>query len=172
MKKTDDEKKILLESRREEKRKAKEQERIEREKNQKPVKRITITIEWKKSRMWGSNPHAEASVEFLDGTFLRKNGYTASGCGYDKESTVISDVFNDFLRYRLWSGDLPTNYQEWLNGEKVNKPYGITMRPDYVDFGGGIGTSCYDKISNFIGGKWEHLASGNSFDVYTFIMDE
>lgn len=33
---------------------------------------------------------------------------------------------------------------------------------------GGIGASCYDKISEYIGGTWEHVASGKSFDCYKY----
>ncbi len=135
--------------------------RIETEKNQKPVKNLTISIEWKKSRTWGHNPHAEARVEFHDGTYTRRDGYTASGCGYDKESTVIAAVFNDFLLYKLWA---ITDFQ--------GKPYGISAGNydgrEYRSYEGGIGTSCYDSISRFIGGTFEHVASGKSFDVYRY----
>ena len=61
------------------------------------VKEILISIEWKKSRMWGMNPHLTAWVRFEDETNT-KFCCTASGCGYDKESQVISDVFNEFLK--------------------------------------------------------------------------
>lgn len=136
---------------------------IEAEKNQKPVKEITITIEWRKSRMWGSNPHAEAMVSFQDGTFERRDGYTASGCGYDKESTVIAAIFNDFLAYKLHTTI------------KGKAPYGmyygttaLSHMPDYVRYNGGVGTSCYYRIGEFIGGKFENIASGKTFDVYKY----
>ena len=60
------------------------------ERSQKPVKSITITIEWKKSRTWGMNPNANAQVEYKDGTYDTGSA-SASGCGYDKESTVIRE---------------------------------------------------------------------------------
>lgn len=136
--------------------------------NQKRVKVITISIEWKKSRTWGNNPHAEARVEFHDGTFRRMDGFTASGCGYDKESTVIAGIFNAFLLYKLY-GPLPSDYREYLNGEQVNKPYGVYLPGDWsAHYEGGIGTSCYYNISKFIGGTFEHIASGKTFDVYKY----
>lgn len=50
--------------------------------------RFTLWVSWKKSRTWGANPHVELIVD----------GYTytgtASGCGYDKESTAIAEVLN------------------------------------------------------------------------------
>ena len=79
---------------------------IQEERNQRPIKSITISIEWRKSHMWGFNPHAEAKIEYKksngqDGGFERRNGYTCGGCGYDKKSTVIAQIFNDFLKYKL-----------------------------------------------------------------------
>ena len=161
-----------LEQRRIEKQQAKETSRIENEKNQKHVKELTITIEWKKSRMWGSNPHAIAEVEYypIEGknTFTRENGFTASGCGYDKESTVISQVFNCFLKYKLWARN-----KEELN-EKNGAPYGVNQwdgSKEYAEhryYGDGIGTSCYYRIAEYIGGKFEHIASGKTFDVFKY----
>lgn len=148
---------------------AKTQARIDAEKNQKPVQSITINIEWVKSRTWGSNPHATAEVHYQDGTFERRNGYKCSGCGYDKESTVIADVFNTFLRRRLW--ELPETAIRGGHGSRDNgpAPYGITCySADYRSFAGGIGTDCYRAISEYIGGTWEHIASGKAFDAYKF----
>ena len=50
--------------------------------------RITMLTEWKKSRVWGKNPHVSMIAE--------KQVYTgtATGCGYDKESAAIADALN------------------------------------------------------------------------------
>lgn len=139
--------------------KREEQEELE-QRNQKPVSSIEINIEWKKSKTWGSNPHAEARIHFADGTYQYKDGYTCSGCGYDKESTVIARIFNEFLRYELWNME---------DKDITNKPYGINLDFDYNPYyDGGIGTSCYRSISEFIGGEFETIASGKSFDSYKF----
>ena len=156
----------------EENRIARELAKIETEKNQKHVKELTISIEWVKSRTWGSNPHAEVAVEFHDGTFTRKEGYKASGCGYDKESTVVADVFNDFLKYKLWKDSRPTEKKYHRNGEKHETPYGVawghTGDYEYKHYSGGIGISCFPAISEYIGGKFETVASGKLFDVYKY----
>jgi transposase-like protein len=137
----------------------KEQAKIEAEKNQKPVKEITITVEWKRSQMWGSNPNCEAEITFKDGSFERSPVYKCSGCGYDKLSTVVADVFNDYLKYKLY-GELPQNL-----------PYG--MRADkYKYYDGGIGINCYDRISTAIGGEFHCLATGKTFDVYKYTEKE
>ncbi len=148
---------------------AKELVRINAEKAQKPVKEITITIEWKKSYMWGYNPKCEATIHFADNSFERSPIYTASGCGYDKESTVIADVFNNYLKYKLWQ--LSPEQLKGGNGsmDKGNAPYGIHLYSDNrPHFGGGIGTSCYYRIAEYLGGAFEHIASGKSFDVYKY----
>lgn len=152
---------------------------IESQRNQKPVKELTITIEWKKSRMWGNNPNASVAVSFHDGTFERRDGYKCSGCGYDKESTVIAQIFNDFLKYKLYQ---PRKLESRINQETVNHPYGVyyydggTLEDKrdsegYIRkpcFNGGVGTSCYYNIGKFIGGTFEHVASGKSFDVFKY----
>jgi hypothetical protein len=144
---------------------AKEAARIESERGQRPVDTIAISIVWSKSRMWGSNPHAEVVVEYKDGHYTRKSGYTASGCGYDKESTVIADIFNDFLRYKLWA--MPIDKVKRVNGGPA--PYGISVNgEDYRGYSGGIGTNCYYRIAEYVGGTFEHVASGKSFDVYRY----
>lgn len=155
----------------EENRIARELKKIEAEKNQKPVKELTISIEWKKSRTWGGNPHATAIVYYHDGTAERRDGYTASGCGYDKASTVVAEIFDDFLKYKLWR-KLPEEKKYWINQEKRAEPYGVVIRDDMRYFSGGIGMSCFPAISEFIGGKFETVASGNSFDVYKYTDNE
>lgn len=151
---------------------------IEADKNQKPVKALTISIEWVKSRTWGYCPRAEVAVEFQDGTFTRRDGYKAGGCGYDKESTVIASIFNDFLKYKLYQKH---KWKDRINQETTNHPYGVCyysgnvgeQREDgYVykpSFSGGVGTSCYYKIGEFIGGKFENVASGKTFNAFKYM---
>lgn len=156
---------------------ASELEHIEKLKNQKLVTGLTITIEWRKSRMWGFNPYAEAQVYYQDGTFERREGYTCSGCGYCKESTVIAEIFNAFLSYKLYQKH---RWVDSINGKKANYPYGVYYfggnhgekhESGYISkpsFNGGVGTSCYNDISKFIGGVFEHVASGKTFDAYKY----
>jgi len=152
--------------------------RINREMDQAHVKQLTITIEWKKSRTWGSNPHAEVRVEYYEtprnsyGRFEHKDGYTCSGCGYDKESTVIAQVFNDFLKYKLWAMSEEQIKGNHGSGDEGPAPYGITNYDMGRGYSGGIGTNCYYRIAEYIGGKFEHVASGKMFDVYRYTDNE
>jgi hypothetical protein len=155
MKLTNEQKEANKLARAEARKTAKALAKIEAERNQKPVKEIQISIEWKKSRMWGMNPHLTAWIRFEDETSTQFC-CTASGCGYDKESQVISDVFNEFLKYQLYKLE---------NAEGL--PYGIRAN-QYKGFSGGIGTNCYYKISEAIGGKFDCLASGKTYDAYKY----
>jgi polyhydroxyalkanoate synthesis regulator phasin len=130
-------------------------------KNQRPVKELQINIEWKKSRTWGYNPFAEIKVWFVDGSFVRESGFTCSGCGYDKESTVIAEICNKYLLTRLYA-------LQGCYGKLKNFPYGayVDFKKNWVRYNGGVGTSCYYRLIEHIGGKFENVASGDSFDVY------
>jgi len=143
--------------------------RIAAERNQKPVASITMTIEWKKSAMWGANPNLEAVVTFKDGTAERSPVFRCSGCGYDKTSTVVAEAFNHYLLYKLWAMTADQVKGGHGSGDKGKAPYGIcAYSPDHRHYGGGIGMSCYPAISQFIGGTFETLASGKTFDVFRY----
>lgn len=157
-----------------------ELKRIESEMSQPEVQEMTISIEWKKSATWGSNPRAEVQVTFKDKNagewktgYYHKDGYTCSGCGYDKESTVIAQIFNEFMKGKVWK--LTPEQRKGGNGSNDNgsAPYGIHVYNDlHPHFGGGIGTSCYYRIAEYLGGKFEHVASGKTFDVYKYTDNE
>jgi hypothetical protein len=121
------------------------------------VKRLTINIEWKASRTWGHNPHAYCHCLFADGT--DKSGHsTCGGCGYDKESTVVAEIFNQVLSGTLWR----------KRNSKKATPYGIYRGKDWYfpRFEGGVGINCYYSITSFLGGKMKRTATGKSFDSY------
>ena len=165
---TAEEKKARTEARKADRLALKEAARISAERNQKPIESLTITIEWKKSRTWGSNPNAEGVAIFKNGTRATATA-KCSGCGYDKESTVIADIFNQFLKYKLWA--MSREQIKGGNGSQDSglAPYGIDCYNDGNRyFSVGIGTSCYTAISEYIGGTFEHVSSGKTFDVYKY----
>jgi len=151
---------------------AKEAARIEAQRNQKPVKCLMISIEWKKSRTWGSNPTASGRIQYQDGTYGHTTEARASGCGYDKESTVIADLFNQCLLYKLWALSDEQIKGGHGSGDVGPAPYGVKHYVGNRYFAGGIGTGCYFKIAEYIGGKFEHTASGKMFDAYTFTAND
>lgn len=180
MKLTAEQKQARKDERAKAKAEAKELARIHEEQSQPFVKELTISIEWKKSRTWGGNPHASVEVKYFEPHagewktgYFKDSGFTASGCGYDKESTVIAQIFNKYLKYKLWQ--LTDDQIKGGNGslDEGRAPYGIHQyTPNRRHFGDGIGTSCYYNICKYIGGKFEHVASGKTFDVYKYTDNE
>lgn len=140
------------------------QKEVDEVKAQPKLESLTITIEWKKSKMWGMNPHATGEAITKDG-FRLVGTAKASGCGYCKRSTVIADLFNQFLRHKLYDSDVLARLAK-------KKPYGISFPKDGQNwlpcFEGGIGEGCYRQISEAIGGTWEHVAHTDSVEVYQY----
>lgn len=130
---------------------------------------IKITIEWKRSAMWGSNPRAEAWMRFVnaDGQTDIKyaiSGYI-SGCGYDKQSTAVAEVlnqFNEVLKPLYLMKNQPKNINKH-NRDVFGYGAGYGILPKLE---GGVGVSCYPAIFAKIGYKFETVASGKNFDVY------
>jgi len=142
----------------------KHQKRVEEVKAQARLESLTITIQWKKNRTWGSNPHATGEAITTEGRRLVGTAM-ASGCGYCKRSTVIADLFNQFLRHKLYDSEVEARL--W-----VKKPYGISLPKDGQKwlpcFEGGIGEGCYIQISEAIGGVWECVAYAGDVEVYQY----
>ena len=140
------------------------QKKLEAVKAQPKLESLTITIEWRKSRTWGMNPYATGEAITKEG-FRLVGTAKASGCGYCKRSTVIADLFNQFLRHKLYD-------QEVINRLSLGKPYGIRLAESGKNwlsyFEGGIGEDCYSDISKVIGGTWKRLANTESVDVYQY----
>jgi len=132
---------------------------------------VKISVEWKRSQMWGSNPNAECWVYFInkDGNFDSHYFTSGSigGCGYDKLSTAIANVLNQSnevlkLLYTIKDGS------EIIDNRKGNHTlfgygagYGILPNIE-----GGVGVSCYNAIFNKIGFELKSVASGKTFDVF------
>ncbi len=120
---------------------------------------ISISMEWKRSQMWGSNPKAEGR----DGHGYYLSG-SISGCGYDKGSTAVANVLNQsnaLLKalYAAKEANVNIKNHELLG---YGSGYGILPR-----FEGGVGVSCYPAIFNKIGFDFKTVASGKTFDAYT-----
>ena len=137
-------------ARQEAKARAKKFAQIEADKNQKPVNLITFSIEWSKAH----HPTCTAKVHYTDGTAQQITA-RAGGWGYCKESTVIADIFNASLKYKLYQIT-----------ETDKMPYGISLYSDRFYFAGGVGTSCYYDIVKFFGGVMKHSGWAKDFDSY------
>lgn len=131
--------------------------------NASDLESITVSVEWKKSRMWGSNPTAEARVCDKEYGHNYSSG-SIGGCGYDKCSTAVANALNQsnsFLKamYQVKEQNVSKKNHELFG---YGSGYGILPRLE-----GGVGVSCYPRIFETIGFKFQTTASGKSFDVYT-----
>lgn len=130
----------------------------------KAVKSIVISVEWKPSRMWGSNPKAEAKVCFEDGYCELFNSGSIGGCGYDKLSTAVAEVLRQIdgitkLMYAIRNKNTKKELRDLFG---YGAGYGLLPRIE-----GGVGVNCYPRIMEKIGFTFKTTASGKSFDVFT-----
>lgn len=135
---------------------------------------VKITMEWKRSQMWGNNPNAECWYSYKDAEGQYKSGYVVSGsiggCGYDKGSTAVAKCLNQinevlkplYIAKNKVMKDITNNgdFNRSLFG--YGSGYGILPSIE-----GGIGVSCYGAIFDSIGYKFSTQASGKTFNVYT-----
>jgi len=128
---------------------------------------VKITVEWKRTQMWGANPSAECWYSYKkDGN--THSGYVVSGsiggCGYDKLSTAVAKCLgqiNEVIKplYIAKDSDISKKSNEVLG---YGSGYGILP---YIE--GGVGCDCYTRIFDKIGYKFSKVASGKMFDVFT-----
>ncbi len=129
-------------------------------------KGLKISVEWAKSRTYGSSPSGEA---FHPGYSPVSYG-PVSGCGYDKLSTCVAGMVNQclpFMRrlYLAWEANLSNTLTPVL-GLRDFFGYGSGYGA-LPQFEGGVGVSCYDRICKAAGLTFETVAGGKSFDVFT-----
>ncbi len=130
----------------------------------KDIESIKISMEWKKSQMWGMNPRAEAVVIYKDGGGERFESGSIGGCGYDKGSTAVAECLNQIngLLKRLYKEK--NKNTDIDNRELFGYGSGSQLLPC---FEGGVGVSCYDQIMSKIKLDFQTIASGKTYDVYT-----
>lgn len=141
---------------------AKENKEIEAMATMADIDEIIFDVEWRKSRTWGYCPRAKWRCYFKNGFFMEGSEY-ASGCGYDKLSTVVANGLNRVAKGMLWR----------KRNSRKQKPYGVKHAglgasktyPPF--FEGGVGTDCYYRVAEFLGGKME-WREGKTWDEIRF----
>lgn len=133
-----------------------------------------ISMEWKRSKMWGSNPTAECWYSYTDKDGDRCSNYVTSGsisgCGYDKGSTAVAQCLNQInevlkpLYSKKDKAHKPAQNENEANRALFGYGSGYGILPSIE---GGVGVSCYPRIFEAIGYKFTTQASGKTFDVYT-----
>ena len=131
-----------------------------------------ISVEWKKSRVWGYNPAVTVDAWTVDADGVTECTTTtgrASGCGYDKQSAAIAEAFNasPAILKALYNAE-----EKRLKGRESRKQ----SRRDFIGYGsgssarpyfeGGCGVSVFYKIFENCGYNFDQVASGKTFDAY------
>jgi len=125
---------------------------------------ISIQMDWKHSRMWSNNPQAIARVNGINSYNIYESK-RVGGCGYDKGSTAVAEAINqsNSLLKLLYTIKNKAKNVNLKNHEIFGYGSGYGLLPN---FEGGVGVSCYNRICNAIGFKFQTTASGKAFDVY------
>lgn len=114
---------------------------------------VSVSVEWKKSSVWGYNPTAAVCAE------KRRTEGKASGCGYDKGSAAIASALNvnpEIMRIL---------YEYAEKGGKF--PYSVHTFAGLPSFDGGCGISCFGPVFDVCGYTWRNVASGKLYDAFT-----
>lgn len=119
---------------------------------------FNISVEWKRSKIWGMNPAAEG----YDYSGRYESG-SVSGCGYDKLSTAVANVVNQSLPalkalYKVREQDVNSKLSDVFG---YGAGYGILPRLE-----GGVGVSCYPNIFAKCGYKFRQTGSGKMYDSF------
>lgn len=134
------------------------------------VNNINISVEWIRNKTCGYNPHVTITV------FTKKDTYTytetASGCGYDKESSAIAAALENSREVKkelfllcekiLNKKEIDFSKIKWNELLAYGCGYGILPY-----FEGGVGVNCFFNIFEKIGFNCKRIGSGKHFDVYT-----
>ena len=130
-----------------------------------------ITIEWKPSRMWRSNPKSYTNYGF--------EGSSIGGCGYDKGSTATAQALNSYLPilkllYEKKNKDLPYFRKKSPDGKRLDKRNGYNRAVlGYGSgygilpyFEGGVGVDSHRRIFENLGLVMQTITNTNNTDVY------
>lgn len=114
---------------------------------------VNISVEFTRSRTWGSIPHATVTAE------QRRTCGMASGCGYDKESAAIAAAMNQHPAV------MRILYDHAESGE--NFPYSVRTFAGLPSFDGGCGVSCFQAVFEACGYSWRQVGNGKTYNAYT-----
>ena len=120
------------------------------------LKYLKITVEWTRSQTWGYNPHVEAWARYDNIGTLHNTG-SASGCGYDKESTAVASAIDDIIKPFIL---------KHFNTLKDPVIYGVCSYG--LCFEGAVGMSSFIRAFRACGYE-VHESHGKTFDSYIIV---
>lgn len=139
---------------------------------------INISVNWTKSRTWGSNPHAECWLCFEDAEYGSRSSYSegrASGTGYDKRSTAVQEAFEFGISKKRDDADRRKNlalakasFDRFVieQGEGLWNEYAVDKSPMPHFNLGGKGMSTFTRLFRRIGCRYD-----SNFAVKDYLID-
>lgn len=122
--------------------------------NMKEFGGIEISVTWNKSQTWGMNPTAELYTwNYEKSERIIKS---ASGCGYDKLSSVVAYCLNDS---DIVKASIIKKVRKLNALKKEDRLYGLDL--DFT-FSAGVGINCFKRIFEKLGYKFEHYETKTS----------
>ncbi len=131
---------------------------------------LVLTIEWKRSRMWGKNPRVSTNYGF--------EGDSIGGCGYCKLSTATAEGLNSHLAILKGLFAKEEERLRELEKSKMSKEdqEKYLNRRTFIGYGsgyyalprfeGGVGVSSHETICESIGLNMKCITSTSNTDVY------
>lgn len=138
--------------------------------NAEELEYIRINVDWVRNRTWGSNPKVEL--------WTNRGYYTgsASGCGYDKESSAVAEALNQSAEVKKALYTLAEKMLQEVGETAHISEYAHTSWRNTIGYGsgysilpyfeGGVGVNCFAHIFENMGYIWQNTGSGKTWDCY------
>jgi len=135
----------------------------------KQAQELSINVEWKDSRTWGSNPQASLQVNYTDNTCDLFVSDVVSGSGYCKLSTALADVLNQCMPLIKTMAAIKNDNIDTKNHELLGYGSGYGLIPS---FEGGVGESSLRGLLEKLGYKIVTTNHGKAYDFYHYNLVE
>lgn len=139
---------------------------------------INISVNWTKSRTWGSDPHAECWLCFEDAEYGSRSSYSegrASGAGYDKRSAAVQEAFEFVISKKRDDADrrkdlalAKASFDRFVieQGERLWNEYAVDKSPMPHFNIGGKGMLTFTHLFRRIGCRYDA-----NFAVKDYLID-
>lgn len=124
-----------------------------------------IEVDWNRSASWGLCPKASCYVSGVG--FVKSE--RISGCGYCKLSTAVAQILNQIPQLKANMARIKNQKKniDRKNDDIFGYGSGYGIIPNIE---GGVGVECYPDILESVGGKFERLASTDTYDAFRVII--
>ena len=129
--------------------------KVERAENAVLPVTVSISVEWKRSSVWGYNP--TATVTIYDGSAWEQYTGSASGCGYDKLTAAVGSALNQSaaILNMLYTAKEKAYKRSKAADRAAWRAHGPESNRDAIHYGAGYGILPYFEggtgWSSFVG---------------------